>query len=57
MGASFEVKKVLGTMNPAGKLMKYLGPGEVGKGVGMLGMEYRDGRAKSSVKVAEGWKE
>ena len=50
------MKKVLGTMNPADQLTKYLGPGEVGKGVGMLGMEYKDGRAKSSVKVAEGWK-
>ena len=51
------MKKVLGTMNPADQLTKYLGPGEVGKGVGMLGMEYRDGRAKSNVKVAKGWKE
>ena len=52
----FEVKKVPGTMNPADQLTKYLGAGDVGKGVEMLGMEFRGGRAERGVEVVEGWR-
>ena len=46
-----EVRKVPGTNNPADQLTKYLGGGEVDKGLRMLGMEERDGRAQESIKV------
>ena len=51
------VKKVKGTENPADQLTKYLGAGEVDKGVQMVGMEFREGRAEKGVEVQEGWKQ
>ena len=55
-GGGFDVKKVKGTENPADQMTKYLGAGEVEKGVEMLGMEFREGRADGSIRMAEGWK-
>ena len=47
------VMKVKGTSNPADQVTKYLGAGDVMKGVNMVGMEFREGRAEKGVKVQE----
>ena len=55
-GGGFDVRKVKGTENPADQMTKYLNAEEVERGVEMLGMKFREGRAEGSVRVAEGWK-
>ena len=51
---SLEVKKVLGTENPADQLTKYLGPAEVDKGMAMAGVEVREGRSEVAVGMERG---
>ena len=55
-GGGFDVRKVKGTENPADQMTKHLNAGEVERGVRMMGMELREGRAEGSIRVAEGWK-
>jgi hypothetical protein len=48
-----DVIEVKGTSNPADQVTKYLGAGDVMKGVSMVGLEFREGRAEKGVKVQE----
>ena len=50
-----EVKKVKGTANVADQCTKYLNGGEVERGVEMLGMQFRGGRAERAMEVVKGW--
>ena len=42
-------QKVLGTLNPADVMTKYLGQKEIEKYMGMLNQEYRSGRADGAL--------
>lgn len=51
-GGGLEVRKVKGTENVADQCTKYLSGEGVRKGVVMLGMEFREGKAEKAVEVA-----
>ena len=52
-----DMKKVLGTQNPADQLTKYLGVQDVAKGLRMLDMEPREGRPEIASGVKRGIEE